>query len=428
MLLRNAAWNFCAQGVRLLTAMLLIALLDPAARGVQSLLILLPTLVGSLALLGMSSAAPVVLAKHHSIDERRLLANLFGLGLVILLVVGLMVAPFVPIAAHYLSGQYLVTPRDLLVGFLLLPPFLLGEYLRALQVARRDLRQVALGQMVQALTQLLLAVVLVLVLRSGPFGAVWAAVIGAWAGFGWTLWSLRGLSSLWPRLDGTVLRPLLGLGLRGHLGNIVQTFNYRLDALLLQGFVGQGAVGLYQTGVLLAELVWYVPNAAGAALLPHVAATNDRNTTPRIVRHTLLLTMLGSILLLLVAWPGLSLLRPAYAGAVVPMAILLVGVVALGIHKVLASDLSGRGLPHYPSLTSALALVVTVAGNLALIPTYGIVGAAIASSLAYVAQTVVLLRIYSNVANVSWRELLVLRRDDLRLYQRLMPRRAGVES
>src|SRR5687768_3275729 len=123
MMLRNALWSFGSQAVRLITALLLIALLDPAARGVQSLLLLLPTIVSALALLGMSSAAPVLLHADPAarIDEQRLLSNLVGLGLVVL---GLLAVPLVllaPAAARYLSGVYTVSAGAVLVGLLLLP-------------------------------------------------------------------------------------------------------------------------------------------------------------------------------------------------------------------------------------------------------------------------------------------------------------------
>lgn len=417
-LVRNTVWTLGAQLVRLATALLLIALLDPAARGVQSLLVLLPTLLASLTLLGVGSATPVLL--NRGVGERTLLPNLIGLGLAVIGVVGLLAWPALPLLARFISGTYVVSPREVLIGLLLLPPTLLGEYLRALLAARRDLRQVALIQSVQALVQLVLALLLVLALGLGALGAVWATVLGAWVGLGWTIGSVRGLGSLWPRWDVAVLRPLLGLGLRGHAGNVVQTFNYRLDALLVHGFLGQTAVGLYQTGVVLAEMVWYLPNAVSAALLPQVAATRDSRATPSVTRHTLLLTICGAGGLLLVAWPALALLRPRYLPALPPMAVLLVGVVALSIHKVLASDLSGRGMPQYPSLTSALALVVTLVGDVLLIPPLGIVGAALASTLAYTTQTIVLLRIYTRLEQVSWRDVLVPRRDDLRLYRRLV--------
>ncbi len=426
MLLGNAAWSFGAQVLRLITALLLVLLLDPAARGLQGLLVLVPTLIGSLTLLGVASAAPVVL--HRGVNEARLLGNLIGLGLCVVAALSVVSLPLLPWLADFLSERdgYTVGSAEVLIGLLLLPPTLLGDYGRALLAARRDLRAVALSQIVQAVAQLICAVVLVLVLRGGPIGAVWAAVLGGWCGFGAVVQAVRPLGRLRPRLDGDVLRPLLALGLRGHVGNVVQTFNYRLDAFLVQGFLGLGAVGLYQTGVLLAETVWYLPNAVGAALLPQIAATGDRQTTPRVARHTLLLTATGAVCLVILVWPALAVVRPLYLGAVTPMAILLLGVVALSLHKILASDLSGRGLPLYPSITSALALVVTLLADLLLIPRYGIVGAAWASTLAYSVQTIALVVMYRRVTGVAWRDLVVLQRADLLVYKRWLLRRWNV--
>jgi O-antigen/teichoic acid export membrane protein len=70
---------------------------------------------------------------------------------------------------------------------------------------------------------------------------------------------------------------------------------------------------------------------------------------------------------------------PAYPA----LLILLPGVVLLGTAKILTNDIAGRGYPHYNSITSAISLIATVALDFVLVPTRGIVGAALASTLAY---------------------------------------------
>ncbi len=423
-MLRNTAWSLGGQLVRLATALLLIALLDPAARGVQSLLVLVPTLAASLAMLGVSSATPVLLRRGFT--ESRLLPNLLGLGLAVSGLLMLLAIPLLPLLAAFLSGEYTVRPGDVLLGLLLLPPQLLADYLRALLAARRDLRTVAISHGIQSAAQLGFALLLVLFLGLGAIGAVWATVLAAFAGLAWTLVAVMPLGSLVPRLQRSVLRPLLDLGLRGHVGNVVQTFNYRLDLLLVQGFLGQASVGLYFTAVALAELVWYLPNAVASALLPEVAASDDRTLTGRVARITLPATIVCALGLLAVAWPAFALLRPAYLPAVPPMAVLLVGVVALSLHKVLASDLSGRGLPQYPSLSSTVALGITLAADLVLIPRLGILGAALASTLAYLTQTTVLTLFWVRQGG-GWHELLP-RRADAELVLRRFGRGSGARS
>jgi O-antigen/teichoic acid export membrane protein len=58
-------------------------------------------------------------------------------------------------------------------------------------------------------------------------------------------------------------------------------------------------------------------------------------------------------------------------------------VILLGGAKVLTNEIAGRGYPHYNSFTSGVALILTVLFDLILIPRFGIIGAALASSIAY---------------------------------------------
>jgi O-antigen/teichoic acid export membrane protein len=65
------------------------------------------------------------------------------------------------------------------------------------------------------------------------------------------------------------------------------------------------------------------------------------------------------------------------------MLALLPGVVLLGGGKVLTNEIAGRGYPHYNSINAGLALILTIALDLILIPRYGVLGASLASSVAY---------------------------------------------
>ncbi len=62
------------------------------------------------------------------------------------------------------------------------------------------------------------------------------------------------------------------------------------------------------------------------------------------------------------------------------------GAIALSGTKVLASDLIGRGYPGVNTLIASGTMVITILGDVLLIPRYGIIGAAIASSLGYSAS------------------------------------------
>ncbi len=77
----------------------------------------------------------------------------------------------------------------------------------------------------------------------------------------------------------------------------------------------------------------------------------------------------------------------AFGAAVVPACILLVGLAGEGLAAVAVGYLYGRGRPGLASAATGAGVVVTVALDLLLIPHLGVVGAAVASTLAYLSTT-----------------------------------------
>jgi O-antigen/teichoic acid export membrane protein len=284
-----------------------------------------------------------------------------------------------------------------------LPAALLAGYCRTILTGLQRIITVnVLGLLLEGLT-LVLTVFLVIVFRMGPVGGVLACLGTGAAGviaMGAVLH--REGAVFRPQWDISVIRPILSYGLRGHVGNVLQFFNYRLDVFIVNYFLGPAGVGVYGVSVGLAELLWYLPNAVGFVIFPKAAASKPEEMnafTPRVFRLTLLLTAFGGAGLALFAKPLIKLIySSAFAGAYVPMLALLPGAVLLGAGKVLTNEIAGRGYPHYNSINAGVALVLTVALDLLLIPRYGILGAAVASSVAYSAIFVTAVVFYRTVS------------------------------
>ena len=73
----------------------------------------------------------------------------------------------------------------------------------------------------------------------------------------------------------------------------------------------------------------------------------------------------------------------------------------MGGAKVLANELAGRGYPHYNSAVSAMALVVTLLLDVLLIPRWGAMGAAAASSVAYASSFFLSMTLHRTVVRKS---------------------------
>jgi O-antigen/teichoic acid export membrane protein len=98
---------------------------------------------------------------------------------------------------------------------------------------------------------------------------------------------------------------------------------------------------------------------------------------------------------------------PDFQSAALPIALLLPGIVAFAPVNVLASHLAGIGRPGLNLSVSAAALVVTVIFDLALIPVWGMSGAAVATSVSYVVAACITLWVFRRIAGSTMRSLLV---------------------
>ena len=213
------------------------------------------------------------------------------------------------------------------------------------------------------------------VLASGlvAFVAHWFAVLGLVGGR---------LVVPWP-----AIRAISRNSASVYASSVMQVLNYRLDALLVSAFAGASAVGIYGVAVSLANLLWYVPNAVSFVWLPKVsrlAPVDASRRTAEITRLTFRMVAVSALALALISRPlirilwGESFVRASWA-----ILALLPGVILFSVPKVLASDFIGRGRSRVMTEAAGLSLTLTVALDLLLIPAFGYMGAAVASSISY---------------------------------------------
>jgi O-antigen/teichoic acid export membrane protein len=336
---------------------------------------------------GGIGTANVYYVGSRRLDVSTLTANSIGFALLAALV-GFGVV-FATAAAGWLEVVVPGVPTwILLIAMLGFPTGLLNGFFSTILQGLQRIVIVNLIDLFQSTLALLLTILFVIGFQLGLLGALVASLGSGVFGlivFGTILNREGGVFS--PRWSYPVMRSTLSFGLKGHIGNVVQFFNYRLDTFIVNYFIGAAGVGIYSVAVALAELLWHLPNAVAFVIFPKAAASSPEEMnvfTPRVFRITLVLTALGALCLTLVGRPIINFVfSSAFVDSYAPMLVLLPGVVLLGGAKVLTNEIAGRGYPHYNSVNSGLALVLTVVLDLVLIPRYSVLGAALASSIAY---------------------------------------------
>jgi O-antigen/teichoic acid export membrane protein len=97
--------------------------------------------------------------------------------------------------------------------------------------------------------------------------------------------------------------------------------------------------------------------------------------------------------------------------------IMLPGVLLLGVAKILAAAIAGRGKPRYTLYSSLISVPLTLGLYFALIPTAGAHGAALGSCISYLLTAALTYAFFRRVADVGPRRAFVPGRSDFADYR-----------
>jgi O-antigen/teichoic acid export membrane protein len=264
---------------------------------------------------------------------------------------------------------------------------------------------------------------LTMLLGRSADSALWGYFAGIVAGLGLGVFLARDiLQGIWraPKVNREIFSGLL-TGLRGQLGNVAAFFNYRFDVFIVNYYLDPAQVGLYALGVVISEGLWQIPQAAALGLFPRTARTVGEDAaefTCLILRHVFAISCISALALALASPIAVPLLFGAqFSPSVRVIWWILPGTIAISMGKVAASHLAGRGKTGRNSVFGAIALVVTLALDLLLIPRIGISGAAIASSASYILNGGLLLIALRKELRASWPAMFVPSRTELLRYK-----------
>lgn len=200
----------------------------------------------------------------------------------------------------------------------------------------------------------------------------------------------RGLQSrVWPRL--LLIRELSGYGLRAYIVALLTFLVLRLDLLLVERLKGSADAGQYSIAISIAEVVTLPAIVTATILFPRLSGMPDCKQRGRMTSRAgvvaAIVTLAASGVVVLIAQPLVEVVfGPEFLPSVEPALWLLPGSIAFAVYSVVLSYYYSIGTPTVTIYVPAAGLVANIGLNVILIPVYGIVGAALASSLTYCAM------------------------------------------
>ncbi|WP_155349570.1 lipopolysaccharide biosynthesis protein [Acrocarpospora pleiomorpha] len=412
--LRRALDTVASQVLRLglaaVTGVLLARALEPESRGVYAVV---ATTAGITIQLGHLSLQQSQIAFWPDAGKRRaLLANSLFLSLAI----GAICAMLSFAASLVLP---LASPGLLALALLAVPFGVAAINLNGIMLLRSRQRLVNRAWVLTGLTQCVPLLVLIALGKASV-----TAVIVCWTLSTAAPFALLAATLKLRRLRGRIrlARRQLAVAGRYHPGRLAFYLLLTVDVLLLNALASAREAGLYTVAVAVLSLAAAPAEAVRQLSLARQAdADGDgaRQATTRALRLNLL-TATAVVAVLAAAAPILIPLvyGSAYTPSVAPMLALAPGAIMLALLKPVEQFLVRLSRPMTMTAISIIALGVNLVLNGVLIPQWGAVGAAVASTAAYTLVAVIELTWFVRASRTAPRELLPRRAD-------LVPARSG---
>lgn len=198
--------------------------------------------------------------------------------------------------------------------------------------------------------------------------------------------------------------------------NLIGVFYSRVDFFMVSVLGSIESAGVYSVAIGLTAPLMMLSLAVQTVFYPKTSSESDADaavTTPFYYRQSLLVQTFGAVGLAIFARPVLGWYGSGFVLGFVPMLILLVAAIGRGLNGILTLHILGRGKSYTKSLAMFSALVVAVAMNYFLIPRYGMIGAATATSTAVLTENIVLTYLYKKLVKGRVTDLYRFERRDL---------------
>ena len=183
----------------------------------------------------------------------------------------------------------------------------------------------------------------------------------------------------------------------GGLGGLIISYT---DTIMITIFRTLPEVGFYQVAQPTARVLWYFPTALTVVLFPMISELWARRERKLIGVALHFLTKFSFILIMpaafiFIAFPEIVinlLFGPAYLAGATTLQILGVVAIIYALYIILVSAIVGIGRPVVITKVVAFMACFNLVGNLALIPPYGIEGAAVTTFAAHFLGLILLFR------------------------------------
>lgn len=183
------------------------------------------------------------------------------------------------------------------------------------------------------------------------------------------------------------LKPFIFYNLSVYIGVFINFFNYRLDLWIINSYLDDKSLSYYSLAANIVQIILFAAGAIAAVMLPNISNRTGKDriaTFLTITRISFLLFVFISFIAFIVSYWIIPIMYGAeFVKVVIPFQLLLIGIFFSCLSQLFSQLLLAENKNYLNILACSIGLVFTIVFGFILIPTWGIIGASISTTITY---------------------------------------------
>ena len=370
--------------------------LGPDGLGLFSMAIMIAGIIELIALFGIDGALIKFVAEYKERKEK--VYSLFSSAFITILIIGIITSLALFACSNTFASIFNMPSLSLLLKiYALVFPFSLAHgIIISFFNGLREMRCYAFISILQASFALAFILAL-LMIELGVEGAMLGTVFAIFVTMGVAMVIVKRFVHFTFSDYKKNTKKLASFGSRLVGANMISQIYYYVDTLMIGYFLTSTDVGYYAIAISLSRFFWLVPRAMATVAYPAISeywASGNHQAINKLVDKSTkycacILIFAGMSVIFFAKGIITFLFTSEFLPAVLPLSILLIGTVTSGILRPIGVIYAGTGKVNVVLIISAIGAVGDILLNIALIPIYGIIGAATATTTSYLIGVVI---------------------------------------
>lgn len=201
-----------------------------------------------------------------------------------------------------------------------------------------------------------------------------------------------------------------------YIATLLMFFVYKIDFWIVDYYLGKKELGVYSLAVQLSQFILLLPAAIEGINLSEVSSNEEKGlkTTTWGIKVVFYGSIISSSVLFLFSYLFVDKIYGVeFNNSIKCLGILLLGIVPFTPASVISSYLIGIDRFRINLFAVMFSLGLTLIFDFILIPEFGIVGASIATSIAYITLISILMKFFLKITDQNLLSLLTIKKDEI---------------